>query len=438
MVLWLLAATAAAEPLQIEHQPVRCLVAEKYPQLDACIVPRANVARARVYFRGGVQGDWYYVEMKPEAGCFRGTLPRPRESLKEMEYYVAATGTDFDSVQTEEYVTEVVRDEKSCHGGTVAPFVSSASVVVGSLAGAAVPAGFAVGGAAVGLGTVAVVGAGVAGAAGAAVVAGGGEPATTTTTTLVRHPTTTTTTTTTSTTTSTTTMPSCAADSAVPDVRFRKPGNNDDVGATVEIEVEASDPGPVSSGIREVRIYAEEQGGSRNPRIATLPGPGPIFQVAWTVPPCQGPQDRWYLNAEAVDGCDRTAVDRIRVRRRSASCTSPAAGPSAGAEGLAWTSELSVAGGRGQVVASDSSVRFVGGGRTDGLLRLRRGRNRVEATLVEGRGAGTWAFTFGGGRVVAGSLRVVAGEALTVAADTVTFRLQGRPGERLVFTFDVP
>ena len=33
------------------------------------------------------------------------------------------------------------------------------------------------------------------------------------------------------------------------------------------------------------------------------------------------------------------------------------------------------------------------------------------------------------------TLRVVAGEVVQLAADSVTFRLQGRPGERVVFAF---
>ena len=33
------------------------------------------------------------------------------------------------------------------------------------------------------------------------------------------------------------------------------------------------------------------------------------------------------------------------------------------------------------------------------------------------------------------SLRVVAGDVVQLAGDSVTFRLQGRPGERVVFVF---
>jgi hypothetical protein len=68
----------------------------------------------------------------------------------------------------------------------------------------------------------------------------------------------------------------------------------------------------------------------------------------------------------------------------------------------------------------------------------RPGRNRAEAPLVDSGGqAGTWRFTLAAGAVAPGSLRVLAGEAAALGADTVAFRLRGRPGERVVFTFDV-
>ena len=94
-LLALASPASADEALAIQHQPVHCVVAGKYPQLDACLEPAARVARARVYFKAEGGPDWYYVEMKPEARCYRGTLPRPKKSLKRMRYYVAATDRDL-------------------------------------------------------------------------------------------------------------------------------------------------------------------------------------------------------------------------------------------------------------------------------------------------------------------------------------------------------
>ncbi|HYN03426.1 MAG TPA: hypothetical protein VE359_13340 [Vicinamibacteria bacterium] len=442
-----MAATAGAGPappadlLAIQHEPVHCLVAGKYPELDACFDPSSRVARARVYFRGEGASDWYYVEMKAEAPCFRGVLPRPKKSLKSVSYYVAVTDRDFAEARTQEYATQVVADGKSCADGVAAPFLASASVLVGGAS--ALPAGFVGGGILAGVGTTAVVaGAAVvgAGAAGVVIAVGGGEesPPSTTQPPAPSTTTTTTPTTPTTTTTTTTTLPGCAADSAPPEVRILSPGDNDDVGARIDIVAEARDPGPASSGIREVRISAEEQGGSRSASITTLPGPGPTFRASWTLPPCLGPQDRWYLSVEAVDGCGRATLERVRVKRRSDTCFAGTSSPAAAAEGqaLAWTSELAVPGGRGQVISNGSFVLFPGPGRSDLLLPTRRGRNRLEALLVEGGSGGTWRLSLASGEIRPGSLRVLAGEVAAAGPLSVVFRLQGRPGERVVLGFD--
>jgi hypothetical protein len=433
----------AGDALAIEHHPVHCVVAGKYPQLDACFQPAERVARARVYFRAEGEPEWYYVEMKPEAPCFRGTLPRPKKSLERMRYYIAVTDRDFAEARTEEYAASVVGSEKACTIGAVAPYVTTASVVVSGAA--ALPAGFAGAGLLAGIGTTtalagaAIVGAGTAGA----VIAGGSDEPTTTTTSRPPRPTTTTTRppTTTTTTTTTTTMPGgCAADSGPPEVSFLSPHKNADVGATVDVVVEARDPGPVANGVREVTLSAEEQGGSRTAAIATLPGPGPTFEARWAVPPCAGPGDRWDIYAVAVDGCDRSTRQHVTVRRRGSNCQPPAPGGAAGAEapGLVWTSELAAGGGRGQVIANGADVVFPGPGRSDFTLPARPGRNSVEVVLVEGSAPGTWRFTLASGAIRAGSLRVIAGEAVAVGPETLAFRLRGRPGERATFEFVVP
>jgi hypothetical protein len=436
----------ADDALGIEHHPVHCVVAGKYPQLDACFQPAERVARARVYFKAEGGRDWYYVEMKPEAQCYRGTLPRPKKSLQRMRYYIAVTDRDFAEARTEEYAASVVGSEKACTVGAVAPYVTTASVVVSGAS--ALPAGFAGAGLLAGVGTTtAVAGAAIigAGTAGAVIAGGGDEPATTTTSRPPRPTTTTTSTTrpptTTTTTTTTTTMPGgCAADSGAPAVAFLSPHKNDDVAATVDIVVEARDPGPVAHGVREVTLSAKEQGGSRTAAIATLPGPGPRFEARWAVPPCAGPGDRWDIYAVAVDGCDRSTREHVAVRRRGSNCQSPASGAAAGTEapGLVWTSELAVGGARGQVIANGADVVFPGPGRSDFTLPARPGRNSVEVVLVEGSAPGTWRFTLASGAIRAGSLRVIAGEAAAVGAETLAFRMRGRPGERATFEFVVP
>ena len=117
---------------------------------------------------------------------------------------------------------------------------------------------------------------------------------------------------------------------------------------------------------------------------------------------------------------------------------------------VTWTSELTVAGARGQVVVNGMWMTYPGEGRAHGVLDLPSpaytpyGADvrtvRVEATLVEAAGRpGAWRFDLDAAETFAlvepGSIRVVSGEALQVAATSVVFRLRGKPGERVVFTF---
>ena len=229
----------------------------------------------------------------------------------------------------------------------------------------------------------------------------------------------------------------CGADSAPPEVQILSPAADADVGARVDIVVEASDPGPVSNGIQGVQVSYREQGGSRSGSIASLAGPGPTFRTSWTVPACLGPGDRWHIYAEAVDGCGRTTLASVRVKRRQDSCFAQTSS-SSGAERavLVWTSELTLPEGRGQVIANGANVVFPSAGRSDLALPARPGRNRIEAVLVEGGQPGTWRFTLAAGSIRPGSLQVLAGEAVAVGPEAATFRLRGRSGERLVLVFD--
>jgi hypothetical protein len=105
---------------------------------------------------------------------------------------------------------------------------------------------------------------------------------------------------------------------------------------------------------------------------------------------------------------------------------------------LAWASDLEVPGARGQVVLNGQSASFPRLGRSMGLGSAVNGVNRVEAQLAEASGQpGTWRFEFGSTGLVPGSLRVIAGDVAQITDTAVTFRLNGTPGERVVFAFDV-
>ncbi len=195
-------APAAAQAPVIDHQQVACVVAEKFALFSARFDPAENVARARVHFRAEGGPVWYYVEMKPQAGAFQGTLPKPRKSTKKIQYYIEVVDKAFAESRTPEYAPDVVDGAAACGvRKALAGVANAASVVVSGPAGAPlIPAGFASSGivaagaaagvavgAAAGISTAAivagVVGGGAAVAGGVAIAAGGQRETTTTTTT---------------------------------------------------------------------------------------------------------------------------------------------------------------------------------------------------------------------------------------------------------------
>jgi hypothetical protein len=99
-----------------------------------------------------------------------------------------------------------------------------------------------------------------------------------------------------------------------------------------------------------------------------------------------------------------------------------------------WTSHLDVTGGRGEVVIDGVAVAV----QERGVYLGRAGAqtvHRVEARLVEGAGRpGVWRFEIGGPAVPA-SVRPLAGNVIQASGGVVAFHLEGRPGERLAFTW---
>ena len=454
----------AAAPLSIDHQAPRCVLAGMYPRLGACFQPPAALARARVYFRAGGTLDWFYVEMAGPPPCLEGTLPRPKKGLRDIEYYVAATDRSFGESRTPERVLLVSSDGR-CSAGPMAPFAEASNVVIGSVSGAA-PAGFLTGGGLSPLliaGGVAVVGGGTA-----AIVkgTGGGEsPPTTTTllsgsTTTTTAPSTSTTTTTTTTTTrpprppttttttlppptttttTTTTLPPC--ETVPPAVTITYPPTGTVGGLSATLTADASDPSP-SSGLKEVRFYYQYCPG-------TPPACGPFnligadttapYSVDWLFPGCSAdPENRFRIVARAEDNCGNVSPDAgVDVRLEGRGCFRADAARSA-ASTAAWTSALSVPGGRGQVVVDGTQAVFPAGGTETFAAPTGPGTHRLEAVLVDGAGrVGTWRFDLSALGVAPGSLRTVAGEAALTGAAEVVFRLRGKPGERVVFTFQV-
>jgi len=101
---------------------------------------------------------------------------------------------------------------------------------------------------------------------------------------------------------------------------------------------------------------------------------------------------------------------------------------------LSFVSDLQIEAGRGRV-SLNGVLQAQGHGRAEGRAPARRAANLIEATLIEGRGRGTWRLEIPGARP--GSLRPVAGEVAQLGPDSVSFRLAGVPGERVAVAFVV-
>src|SRR4026209_299070 len=105
--LLLTCSSAQAQTPRIDHQPVACAAAEKFPKLEARFAPADTVANARVVFQGQ-NPDWYSVAMKPEGAIFTGVLPKPKKSLKAFRYYIEVTDKTLGTNRTADYTTSVV------------------------------------------------------------------------------------------------------------------------------------------------------------------------------------------------------------------------------------------------------------------------------------------------------------------------------------------
>ena len=190
-----LAAPAAFPDVAVDHAGVQCVVADRYPRLEASVPAGAAIARARVYFRPEAAPGWYVVDMKRAGTTLTGVLPRPQKSLQAFRYYIEVTDAAFAAARTPEFAPVVVGSAASCADKVVAATETSATVLLTPPGGAPpIPIGFAPSGVTAaatgsaaagaasagggGIGTTALVVGGVAVAAGAAAVAvgsGGGD-----------------------------------------------------------------------------------------------------------------------------------------------------------------------------------------------------------------------------------------------------------------------
>ena len=94
-----------------------------------------------------------------------------------------------------------------------------------------------------------------------------------------------------------------------------------------------------------------------------------------------------------------------------------------------WLSYLDLEGGAGQITAESARVAY----QSAPVAPFVADGSRIEAIVVTAKGRpGTWRFRM----PEPGPIRVIAGEVAALGPDSVTFRLAGRAGERIVFARD--
>jgi hypothetical protein len=103
---------------------------------------------------------------------------------------------------------------------------------------------------------------------------------------------------------------------------------------------------------------------------------------------------------------------------------------------LTWTSALSSTGGKGQVWLNGAGAIIQASGQQTVSLSSDQGTHTIQGELIEGTGAGgLWTFQLRRG-FKAGSIQTQSGNVAQLTPDTVVFRLAGRKGERVAFTFE--
>jgi hypothetical protein len=99
------------------------------------------------------------------------------------------------------------------------------------------------------------------------------------------------------------------------------------------------------------------------------------------------------------------------------------------------SSVLDVADGEGRLAANGGPGVAARAGTTAVASATRAGLNRIEAVLVRSAGRpGSWRFDLAGVRP--GSLRGIIGTVVSITPDSLVFRVEGKPGERVGFTFE--
>jgi polysaccharide export outer membrane protein len=110
-------AAAASAGLKIDHQPVDCIVKDRFAQIDAAIDPTDDVMKARLYFKSALDTDYYYVDMALMQGRFVGKLPKPKDKAGPITYFIEAIGWKDQNRRTAEFTAQLAVRREACADG---------------------------------------------------------------------------------------------------------------------------------------------------------------------------------------------------------------------------------------------------------------------------------------------------------------------------------
>ena len=140
----ILALSRPAAAVELDHQPVACVLADVNPRIVTRATPDEDVARIRFYFRSDEKGGYYSLGVtRVSDGLFAAVLPQPRAGA-EFEYYMEAFDVSFQSTKTPVAKVRAVRAAGECQG-LVAETAPATELVLSAPAGrkvSKVPGGF--------------------------------------------------------------------------------------------------------------------------------------------------------------------------------------------------------------------------------------------------------------------------------------------------------
>lgn len=103
-----LGAGPAVSPVDISHDPLKCVNTDYAPRVDAAVAPGKDLDKGYVYFKAAGTEDFYYAVMKGAPENLEGVLPRPMPDTKAIDYKIRATDVRELAKEVGEFTPPVV------------------------------------------------------------------------------------------------------------------------------------------------------------------------------------------------------------------------------------------------------------------------------------------------------------------------------------------